>query len=25
LCEDCCDKWAFLMKAERWYNSAFFL
>ncbi len=23
LCEDCCDKWAFLMKAERWYNSAF--
>jgi hypothetical protein len=25
LCEDCCDKWAFLKKAERWYNSAFFL
>jgi hypothetical protein len=24
LCEDCCDKWAFLMKANRWYNSAFF-
>jgi hypothetical protein len=23
LCEDCCDKWAFLMKAECWYNSAF--
>jgi hypothetical protein len=24
LCEDCCDKWAFLMKTKRWYNSAFF-
>ncbi len=23
LCEDCCDKWAFLMKAQRWYNSVF--
>jgi hypothetical protein len=23
LCEDCYDKWAFLMKVERWYNSAF--
>ncbi len=23
LYEDCCDKWALLMKAERWYNSTF--
>jgi hypothetical protein len=23
LCEDCYDKWAFLMKVERWYNSTF--